>query len=119
MVTLTDTAVAQVKSVQAADAAFAGKALRVAVKEGGCAGYSYAFQFDDARNDDARATFDGVTVVVDPQSLPLFDGCAVTWEQKGLAAGSFRVTNPNATGDCGCGESFSVAPSKAGPPASG
>jgi len=110
MVTLDSSAVAQVRRVQAADPARAGQALRVFVTQGGCSGWSYGFRFDARQTADRSAAFDGVEVVVDPESLPLLDGCVITYEQQGLSAGAFRVTNPNAAGTCGCGQSFAPAP---------
>lgn len=106
MVSLAPSAVAQVKRVQAAGQEHAGKALRVFVTKGGCSGWSYGFRFDAPHPADRSASFDGVDVVVDPDSLPLLEGCVITYEQQGLSAGAFRVTNPNAAGTCGCGQSF-------------
>ena len=109
MIQLDAAAVAQVKRVQAAEAQHAGKALRAFVTEGGCSGWSYGFRFDDRTDEDTAVEYDGVTLVVDPKSLGLIDGCVITYEQAGLAAGSFKVTNPQATGTCGCGQSFSTS----------
>lgn len=82
--------------------------LRVAVNAGGCSGFSYAFSLDTKMNDDDHLFGDhGVTVVVDETSLPFLDGSAIDWVQDIMGA-SFKVTNPNAVANCGCGTSFSV-----------
>ena len=108
MLTLTEAAIAQVRRAREAEPRFRGKALRVNVDRGGCSGYSYAFAFDEKSAFDAEAAYGDVRVICDPESLRLLEGCVVTYEQAGLAAGAFRIENPNATGHCGCGLSFSA-----------
>jgi len=82
--------------------------LRLAVDGGGCAGFSYRFGLADAVDaGDAVAERDGVTLVVDPVSLDLVQGCAVDFVES-LGGASFKVENPNAASGCGCGSSFSI-----------
>ncbi len=82
--------------------------LRLAVEGGGCAGFSYRFGLTDAVDaEDAVAVRDGVTLVVDPVSLDLVQGCAVDFVES-LGGAAFKVENPNAASGCGCGSSFSV-----------
>ena len=84
--------------------------LRVAVKAGGCSGYSYVFRFDDSARDTDRV-FDGpggVKVFVDPRSLALLDGTVLDFDEGNLMATNFTVRNPNAKSACGCGTSFGV-----------
>lgn len=82
--------------------------LRLAVEGGGCAGFSYRFGLAEAvDDDDAVAVRDGVTLVVDPMSLDLVQGCAVDYVES-LGGAAFKVENPNAASGCGCGSSFSV-----------
>ena len=81
--------------------------LRLSVDGGGCAGFSYKFELGEVEDDDATATTDGVTLVVDPVSLDLIDGSQVDYVED-LGGASFKVTNPNAASGCGCGSSFSV-----------
>ena len=81
--------------------------LRLSVDGGGCAGFSYKFGFGEIEPDDAVATCDGATLVVDPVSLDLLDGSEVDYVEE-LGGASFKVTNPNAASGCGCGSSFSV-----------
>jgi len=85
-----------------------GKMLRITVNGGGCSGFTYAFDFDDAVNEDDR-TFetDGVTVVVDEASLEFIDGSVLNFVES-LGGSHFLLENPNATSSCGCGSSFSV-----------
>lgn len=82
--------------------------LRLAIEGGGCAGFQYRFGLADAvEADDAVATCDGATLVVDPVSLDLVQGARVDFVQS-LGGAAFRVDNPNAASGCGCGTSFSV-----------
>ena len=106
MITLTDTAASKVKELLAAEGAD-DLALRVAVRPGGCSGFSYEMFFDgDIAADDEQATFgEDVKVVVDPASAQLLLGATLDYKD-GLQSG-FAITNPNATRTCGCGQSFS------------
>jgi iron-sulfur cluster insertion protein len=82
--------------------------LRIAVDGGGCNGFQYRFDFDDAQNDDDRIfERDGVKVVVDEVSLDFLQGAQVDYKQE-LIGSYFAIENPNATSNCGCGTSFSV-----------
>ncbi|HRK24700.1 MAG TPA: iron-sulfur cluster insertion protein ErpA [Beijerinckiaceae bacterium] len=86
----------------------AGAMLRVSVKGGGCSGFQYAFEVEPrAATDDLSIVQDGVTVLVDPTSLPFLKGAAIDFVDD-LMGASFRVNNPNATVACGCGTSFSI-----------
>lgn len=103
---LTPAAAARVAAI----AARTGKPaiLRLGVDGGGCAGFQYVFGLADAvADDDAVATRDGVTLVVDSVSLDLVRGGAVDFVES-LGGAAFRVTNPNAASGCGCGTSFSI-----------
>lgn len=106
MITLTDTAATKVKDLIAQE----GNdqlALRVAVRPGGCSGFSYEMFFDtDIAADDLQADYEGVKVVVDPSSAPLLDGATLDYKDSLQEAG-FAITNPNASRTCGCGSSFS------------
>ena len=83
-------------------------ALRVAVRPGGCSGYSYEMFFDgEIADDDIQSTFGGgVRVVVDPASAPLLTGATLDFKD-GLQGAGFSINNPNAQRSCGCGQSFS------------
>jgi iron-sulfur cluster assembly protein/iron-sulfur cluster insertion protein len=82
-------------------------ALRVAVKPGGCSGYSYEMFFDtEVMTDDVVREFGAVRVVVDAASAELLTGSTLDFSD-GLQGAGFHITNPNATRTCGCGSSFS------------
>jgi iron-sulfur cluster assembly accessory protein len=82
-------------------------ALRVAVRPGGCSGYSYEMFFDtDIAHDDLLSTHGQVRVVVDPASAQLLRGSTLEYKD-GLQGAGFSINNPNAQRSCGCGQSFS------------
>ena len=82
-------------------------ALRVAVRPGGCSGFSYEMYFDtDKAEDDVEKLFDEVRVVVDPSSAELLVGATLDFKD-GLNGAGFAIDNPNAQKTCGCGKSFS------------
>jgi iron-sulfur cluster assembly protein/iron-sulfur cluster insertion protein len=104
--TLTDAAVAKVKDLIAAEDAD-DLFLRVAVRPGGCSGYSYEMFFDsDLAEDDVRTEWGEVSVVIDPQSAPLLGGATLDYKDTLQGAG-FHINNPAASRTCGCGQSFS------------
>lgn len=106
MITLTDTASAKVKQLLEAEDN-PGLFLRVAVRPGGCSGFSYEMFFDSERaDDDAEAEFDGVKVVVDPASAPYLTEASLDYKD-GLQGAGFAISNPAAQRTCGCGQSFS------------
>ena len=85
-----------------------GVGLRLGVTKTGCSGYSYVINYAD-EIDDSDVVFEdkGVTVVVQPDALALIDGTEVDFVKNGLN-GAFSFRNPNISGECGCGESFTV-----------
>jgi iron-sulfur cluster assembly protein/iron-sulfur cluster insertion protein len=107
VITLTDSAAVKVKELLEAEGA-SELALRVAVRPGGCSGFSYEMFFDgDIAADDLEASFgDQVRVVVDPASAQLLQGATLDYKD-GLNQAGFNITNPNASRTCGCGQSFS------------
>ncbi len=108
MITLTEPAARKVKELLEAEGA-TDLALRVAVRPGGCSGYSYEMFFDgDVAADDEKAEFgaDPVKVVVDSASAQLLEGATLDYKD-GLNQAGFAITNPNAQRSCGCGQSFS------------
>ena len=81
--------------------------LRVAVRPGGCSGYSYEMFFDtDLLDDDLQTGSGDVKVVVDSASASLLVGATLEYKD-GLQGAGFSINNPNATRTCGCGQSFS------------
>ena len=81
--------------------------LRIAVQPGGCAGLRYQLFFDDRSLDgDLVDTFDNVTLVVDRMSAPYLTGARIDFSDT-IESQGFTIDNPNATGSCACGDSFS------------
>ncbi|MFQ5557537.1 MAG: iron-sulfur cluster insertion protein ErpA [Acidimicrobiales bacterium] len=106
MITLTDAAASKVADLVRAEGD-EGLALRVAVRPGGCSGFSYEMFFDiDVADDDQQVTFGDVRVVVDPSSAMLLQGATLDYKD-GLQEAGFSIDNPNAQSTCGCGQSFS------------
>ena len=104
--TLTDAAAKKVASLIETEET-PGLALRVAVRPGGCSGFSYEMFFDaDIASDDVRSEQGGVTVVIDPASFEHLAGGSLDYRD-GLEGSGFHVSNPNAERTCGCGQSFS------------
>mgnify|MGYP006273133189 CR=1 FL=1 len=85
----------------------APKALRVAVKGGGCSGFEYEITLDDPADDDLILEQDGQRVVVDEVSLPFLENATIDFSEE-LIGARFTIDNPNATSSCGCGTSFSI-----------
>jgi iron-sulfur cluster assembly protein len=82
--------------------------LRFGVKRTGCSGWGYSVDLArEAREDDAVFHQDGVLIRVDADSLPLVDGTEIDFLKQGLNE-LFVFRNPNVTGECGCGESFTT-----------
>jgi len=105
MITLTDSAAAKVKSLIEEEGE-PSLALRVAVRPGGCSGFSYEMFFDsDVADDDNVQQYGDVRVVVDPSSAVMLEGATLDFKD-GLESG-FSINNPNAQRTCGCGSSFS------------
>ena len=106
-ITLTDNAAAKIKELLAEQDDASERALRVAVRGGGCSGFQYALAFDAPKEDDHRFEDKGVAVVVDKASMQFVFGSEVDWVD-GLQGAGFSVNNPNVTAACGCGSSFQV-----------
>jgi iron-sulfur cluster insertion protein len=105
-VTVTDRAFARLAEI-AAEAGEA-KALRVAVLGGGCSGFQYEIQLEDApAADDLVIEKDGMRVLIDPDSRPFLEGSVIDFTDE-LIGARFAVQNPNAASTCGCGTSFSI-----------
>ena len=105
-ITLTDTAATKVAELLEQEGN-PELALRVAVRPGGCSGFSYEMFFDsDLADDDLTSSFGPVRVVVDPTSASLLQGATLDFKD-GLQGAGFSINNPNASRTCGCGNSFS------------
>ncbi|MGB2427383.1 MAG: iron-sulfur cluster assembly protein IscA [Alteromonas sp.] len=85
-----------------------GIGLRLGVKTTGCSGLAYVLEFVDELNaDDEVFESNGVKIIIDGKSLVYLDGTELDFAKEGLNEG-FQFNNPNANGECGCGESFNV-----------
>jgi iron-sulfur cluster insertion protein len=103
---LTDRAAGRIAEIIAAEARPA--ALRVAVLAGGCSGFQYTFELDEApQPDDLIIQHGSARVLIDPVSLDLLSGAELDYTDD-LIGSHFAVRNPNAKSACGCGTSFSM-----------
>ena len=91
-----------------------GIGLRLGVKRTGCSGFAYVVDVaDHLAQDDVLLENRGMKIVVNIEHLPLLEGTEIDFVRQGLGD-SFRFRNPNVSGECGCGESFSVDARSAG-----
>jgi len=107
VIVLTDSAATQVKRLIERDGR-EGLMLRLGVGGGGCSGFSYTMTFETEKNEaDQTLRFGDVNVIVDPKSGMFLKGMTLDWYD-GLDGSGWRFVNPNASGTCGCGQSFST-----------
>jgi iron-sulfur cluster assembly accessory protein len=105
---LTPAAAVKVRELMAEEPDADTLVLRVAIEGGGCSGFQYGLGFSTgAETDDHVLDFDGLTVVVDPFSVPYLQGATIDF-LNGLQESGFKIDNPNASSSCGCGHSFQV-----------
>ena len=112
VVTLTDAAAARVKEIMdRADKPYAG--LRVGVKNGGCAGQEYVFEYAAEKGPIDEVVEDkGVTILIEPKAVLFLIGTEIDYEITKLSS-KFVFHNPNETDACGCGESVTIVPAAA------
>ncbi|HCI12867.1 MAG TPA: iron-sulfur cluster assembly protein IscA [Gallionellaceae bacterium] len=105
-ITLTENAAQHVRNFMAKRGK--GVGLRIGVRTSGCSGMAYKLEFaDEIGSDDLQFASNGVTLLVDPKSLPYVDGMELDYTREGLNEG-FKFNNPNVKNQCGCGESFGI-----------
>ncbi|PZR32681.1 iron-sulfur cluster assembly accessory protein [Caulobacter segnis] len=109
VVTLTDAAAARVKEIMdKADKPYVG--LRVGVKNGGCAGQEYVFEYAETKGPIDEVVEDkGVTILIEPKAVLFLIGTEIDYEISKLSS-KFVFHNPNETDACGCGESVTIQP---------
>lgn len=109
VVTLTEAAAARVKEIMdKADQPYAG--LRVGVKDGGCAGQEYVFEYAKEKGPIDEVVEDkGVTILIEPKAVLFLVGTEIDYEVTKLSS-KFVFHNPNETDACGCGESVTIQP---------
>ncbi len=106
-ITLTDGAVEQLNRLMEEKKVPEGHSLRVGVKGGGCAGFSYILGFDLPNEEDDSYEINGVSVVMNKAHAIYLVGIEIDFVQ-GLNNRGFTFNNPNAKESCGCGTSFSA-----------
>jgi iron-sulfur cluster assembly accessory protein len=105
-VTISDSAARRISEILKGEPA--GAMLRVSVEGGGCSGFQYKFDIERARaDDDLVLTRDAAVVLIDPVSVNYMAGSEIDFVDD-LIGQSFKINNPNATANCGCGTSFSL-----------
>ena len=111
-VTLTDAAAARVREIMA-NAEKDYVALRVGVKNGGCAGQEYTFAYAEQIEPLDEVVEDkGVTILIELKAVLFLIGSEIDYETTKLAS-KFVFRNPNETDACGCGESVTIIPAAA------
>lgn len=109
-VTVTATAVDEVRRYIDENGAGETAGLRVGVLPGGCSGFQYGLMIDEGEGDaesDQVFEVQGVRLFVDPISLRYLKGAEVDFVDNNMGGG-FTIKNPNAKSTCGCGSSFSA-----------
>ena len=108
IVSLTPAAVEKVEIFIEEHGAAKDAGVRVAVLPGGCSGFQYGLNIEDAPEaDDEILELSGVRIFVDPFSVQYLEGVQIDYTTSMMGAG-FTFSNPNATGGCGCGSSFTA-----------
>jgi iron-sulfur cluster assembly accessory protein len=107
-ITVTATAVSEVRRYMEENGAAETAGLRVGVLPGGCSGFQYGLNIEDAANeDDMILESNGVKLFIDPFSLQYLSGVEIDYVTTFQGSG-FTFNNPNSSGGCGCGSSFTV-----------
>ncbi len=107
-VSLTERAAEEVKTIIEQQDLAGDIYLRMGVKGGGCSGFSYALDLTEQKNEtDEVWDMHGIKVICDPKSFLYLSGVTVDFKDEVMGRG-FVFNNPNASGTCGCGSSFTV-----------
>src|SRR5437868_5592044 len=108
MITVTDNAVRQLRSLLASHGDGESRGLRVGIAKGGCSGLQYEMSLGVQKPGDAIVDRDGVQFFVDEESAAYLQGSTLDYRD-GLTGAGFHIENPNAARTCGCGTSFEAA----------
>ncbi len=112
VMTLTDAAAERVKTIMSR-ASKPVIALRLGVKNGGCAGMEYTLEWAEYKKPlDEVVEDNGVTIFIDPKAVLFLLGTQMDYQESMLKSG-FIFNNPNQTSACGCGESVMLKPAEA------
>lgn len=106
-VTITDSAIKQLKKILEESTVPENHFLRIGVKGGGCSGLSYVLDFDEKKQYDKVFEFKELSFIVDRRHLMYLEGTLLDFSE-GLDNRGFTFDNPNAESTCGCGNSFST-----------
>jgi iron-sulfur cluster assembly protein len=107
-ITVTATAVTEVQRFMQEQGATEAAGLRVAVLPGGCSGFQYGLNIEDeAQDDDEIMESNGLRLFVDPFSVQYLNGVEIDYVTTMMGSG-FTFKNPNSSGGCGCGSSFTA-----------
>ncbi len=105
-ISLTERAASRVRDYLSRNGQAVG--LRLGVRKTGCSGWAYTVEYAESVDaDDVVVDADGVRLIVTAKSMPFLQGARIDYVREGLNE-KFSFENPNATSQCGCGESFSV-----------
>ena len=106
MVTVKENAIKKIKEIMSDEPS--SSKLRIFVQGGGCAGFTQGFTFDEEKTEDVFVyEYNGVVVIVDSISMQYIQGSTISFKEDAMGS-SFVIDNPRATGQCGCGSSFSM-----------
>ncbi len=107
-ITLTPAAADKVKDLMAQPEQSEAKGLRVKVVGGGCSGLSYQIALERTPDENDKVMeSEGINIYLDPKSALFIDGTQIDYHESMMGSG-FAFSNPNATGTCGCGTSFTA-----------
>lgn len=106
-VALTQNAINEIKTLLSNGDYSSEHGLRLGVKGGGCAGFSYILDFDTQKDNDIIFDLDSLKLYIDKSQIMYLQDCEIDFKN-GLENRGFIYTNPNATSTCGCGTSFSA-----------
>ena len=106
-ISLTESAVQEIRRLMNEQNFDVNKNLRVGVKGGGCSGMTYVLEFDFKTDKDESFEIEGIHCIIDKSHNLYLAGMQVDW-QGGLNSRGFTFKNPNASSTCGCGTSFAV-----------
>jgi iron-sulfur cluster assembly protein len=105
-ISLTENAAKQIK--KQLEKRGTGIGLKLGVRKSGCSGYAYTIEYaDEVGLDDEVFEQHGVKILATKADLTVIDGIELDYRREGINE-AFKFNNPNVTGMCGCGESFSV-----------
>lgn len=108
MITLTDKAAVELRSMLESRTGSSSTGLRLAVRRGGCAGWQYEMAVAEAEPGDVVVESSGARVIVAADSIERLSGCEIDFSDA-LSDAGFKIHNPHAARSCGCGTSFETA----------